>query len=322
MQSASVLRKLHSHMWLFASAGLAIGVALITYVRSLKAVSLTSLWFPGFHLLGGIVLFGALYVSVGRRSRPSSSALDFGWSLGWTLGPLLAALAILAAALVIQIETPGWWPAAIVLTLLAANAFAGHLIAAAVGRVDHAPLPLVELLPGGRGRVLDGGCGAGRTSVAVARGLSGAEIVALDRFDAGYIEGGGRTLLDRNLRLSGLEGRVRVEEGDLTALPFERASFDAAVSAHAIDHLGKAKEAGLREMWRVLKPGGRFLLIVWAPSWTMFAVANLLAFSLAGRDAWREMALGAGFEIIDDGIFSGHSFLLLRKPVQTENTHV
>lgn len=106
-------------------------------------------------------------------------------------------------------------------------------------------------------------------------------VVALDRFDADYIAGGGWALHGRNLQLPGVANRVGVQPGDVTALPFEDESFDAAASAHAVDHLGRAKEAGLREIWRVLKPGGR-----------------------------------AGFEIVDDGSFNGHCFLLLARLAQ------
>lgn len=308
-------------MWLVGVIGLAAGLTLMVYVPSLEAVSRSLFWFAGFHLAGGIVLLGSLYATVGRRFGQKSNSLDFGWVPAWTLGPLLTAVVFLATAIAIQIAAPAWWPWATVLTLLAANAFAGHLVATSAARPDHAPLPLVDLLPAGGGLVLDGGCGAGRTCIAAARALRAATLVAFDRFDSGYIAGGGRALLDRNLRLAGLQDRVRVEQGDLTALPFAAASFDAAVSAHAIDHLGRAKETGLREIWRVLKPGSHFLLVVWVPGWTMFAVANLLSFSLTTSTAWHAMARRVGFTIIAAGDFNGHYFLLLEKPADADNQH-
>ncbi len=314
MRSQLAASRPHSHMGLVGIAGLAAGLVLMVYVPSLEAVSKSLFWFAGFHLVGGAVLLGSLYAAVGRRFRRRRGVLDFGWAPAFALGPLLAAVVFLAVAVAVQVAAPGGWPLAMALTLLAANSFAGHLAAASAAKADYAPLPLVDLLPDGRGRVLDGGCGAGRTSIAVARGLAGASVVALDRFDSDYIEGGGRALLERNLGIAGVADRVSVRQGDLTDLPFGDASLDAAVSAHAIDHLGDAGETALREMWRVLKPGGRFLLVVWARGWTMFAVANLLSFALAGRGAWRTMARRAGFDILDDGSFNGHCFLLLGKP--------
>ena len=80
-------------------------------------------------------------------------------------------------------------------------------------------------------------------------------IVAFDRFDAWYIDGGGRALLERNLRIAGLPGRVEVVTGDLTRMPFPDAHFDSAVSAHVIDHLKQHKKTALAEIRRVLKSG-------------------------------------------------------------------
>ena len=121
-------------------------------------------------------------------------------------------------------------------------------------------------------------------------------------------------MLERNLCLANLTSRVDIKRGDLTALPFPDATFDASVSAHAIDHLGPQAPNGLREMYRILKPGGTIcLLIVWVPGWTMFAVATVLSFLLASRRSWRRMATDAGFAIADEGALYGSWFVVLRK---------
>ena len=66
-------------------------------------------------------------------------------------------------------------------------------------------------------------------------------------------------------------------------------------------------------MWRVLKPGAHFLLVVWVPGWMMFAVANVLSFFLRGRAEWRALARGVGFELLREGDFNGYWYLLLKK---------
>ena len=173
---------------------------------------------------------------------------------------------------------------------------------------------MVDLLPFAAARVLDGGCGAGRTTLALGRAYRSARIVALDRFDSDYIESGGRQLLEQNLRLADIAERVEIKRGDLTVLPFDDASFEAAVSAHAIDHLGSQIGAGLSEMLRVLRPGGRSLVVAWEPGWTMFAVANVLSLFLVSKRSWRRLAMEAGFTIADEGRFNGNWFTVLQKP--------
>ena len=309
----------HSHMWLVGLLGLAAGLALLIYVPTPPAISDAVLLFAAFHLVGAVVSLASLYVLtngkvLGRYRRAQTTGFDFGWVPAWTYGPWIAALICIATAIALQIVAPSWWPLATSFLLVGATFFAGGLVTNASGRYDAAFLPMVDLLTQSDGRVLDGGCGAGRTTVALGRACSAARIVALDRFDSDYIAGGGRKLLERNLRLAGLASRVEIAHGDLTAQPFPDATFDAAVSAHAIDHLGALVPAALSEMRRVLKPGGRFVLVVWVPGWTMFAIANVLSLSLASRRVWRRMATDAGFAIADEGRFNGTWFAVLRKP--------
>lgn len=52
-----------------------------------------------------------------------------------------------------------------------------------------------------------------------------------------------------------------LQRADLRHLPFADASFDLVMSAHALEHLPQPAE-GLLELMRVLKPGGRLLVIM------------------------------------------------------------
>jgi ubiquinone/menaquinone biosynthesis C-methylase UbiE len=57
----------------------------------------------------------------------------------------------------------------------------------------------------------------------------------------------------------GLSDRVRFQQGDATALPFEDAAFDAAMSIHVAMNIA-AKDRMYAEARRVLKPGARFVV--------------------------------------------------------------
>ena len=319
---AIVHRGLHGHAWLAGAAGLVVGLGFLVYAPSLKAVADSLLLFAGFHLVGAVIVLASAYALGLRRliahwrpaRRPAAGRYVFGWGPEWMNGLGLLALALAWAAVAIAVAAPGGWPLAFVMLLLAANSFAGNLVMRSFRSVDHAVLPMVDLVRGERDLVLDAGCGAGRTTIALSRGLRNGRVVAVDRFDAGYIDGGGRDLLDRNLAAAGLADRVEVKAADLTALPFADATFDAAVSTNVFDHLGDAKARALAEMFRVLKPGGRFLMAVWVPGWPAFAIGNLLSMFATSRREWRELARRAGFVVADQGVFNYAWFALLEKP--------
>ena len=313
-------RNAHSHMWLMGVAGILVGAAMMIFLPQLKIASTSILLFAGFHVLGAIVLLSSAW-AVGLRDwvrRLTRAApregYDFGWGPGWMNGLAIAALVAATAAIVIELQWPTLWPVAFIAVALAIVLMIGNQIMQGFRRPDQVVLPMVDLIRGERPVVLDAGCGAGRTTIALSRVLGAAHVVAVDRFDAGYIDDGGRALLQRNLERAGLTEKVTVETADLTALPFAEGDFDAVVSTHVYDHLGSAKQKGLDEAFRVLRPGGRFLLAVWTPGLTMFAVANVFSFLLTSKAAWRRMAEAAGFRRVDEGVFNGAWFILLEKP--------
>jgi SAM-dependent methyltransferase len=322
-------RNIHSHTWIVGALGLIAGLLLLVYVPSLKAVSNSLLLFAGFHLAGGAVLLASLYVLglrrlIRRALKPGKERVigagdkyDFGWGPEWMNGLAVGALIAVSTAIAIQVAAPYWWPLAFLVLLLGAAFFVGNSIMRSFRSGDHIVLPMVDLLRTDQDVVLDAGCGAGRTTIALSRVLRNGRVVAVDRFDADYIDGGGRDLLDRNLRAAGLTGRVKIETADLTALPFDAVRFDSAVSTNVFDHLGRYKEHALKEVFRVLKPEGRFLMAVWVPGWAMFAVGNALSFFLTSKKGWRTMARDVGFEIVDEGVFNYAWFIVLKKPAET-----
>jgi len=100
-------------------------------------------------------------------------------------------------------------------------------------------------------RVLDVGTGAGATALAFA--ARGAQVVALDLTPA-MLETTRRQAEERGI--SSLETRL----GDAAELPFADASFDFVTCRVCAHHFGRPRQA-VGEMARVLRPGGRILLI-------------------------------------------------------------
>ncbi|MBI5198159.1 MAG: class I SAM-dependent methyltransferase [Nitrospirae bacterium] len=101
--------------------------------------------------------------------------------------------------------------------------------------------------------VLDAGCGGGSLLLKMAAaGYRMSGIEGSDRF-VGKVR-------DRIVR-EGFGGRCEVRQGDLAALPFESASFDAVVAAEVLEHVPEDGKA-VGEFFRVLKKGGVCLVSV------------------------------------------------------------
>jgi SAM-dependent methyltransferase len=102
----------------------------------------------------------------------------------------------------------------------------------------------------GRERVLDLGCGAGHSAFAFA--AHSAEVVAYDLTPAMLAQARSGAA-DRGL------SNLRFQQGDAAQLPFEDGTFDVVTSRLSAHHYSRPRDA-LREVARVLAPGGLFLL--------------------------------------------------------------
>lgn len=95
--------------------------------------------------------------------------------------------------------------------------------------------------------VLDAGCGGG--SLLLKMASAGHRISGIEGSE-GFV----RKVRDRIAR-EGFGGRCDVRQGDLAALPFDAASFDAVVAAEVLEHVPEDGKA-VGEFFRVLKNGG------------------------------------------------------------------
>jgi ubiquinone/menaquinone biosynthesis C-methylase UbiE len=102
------------------------------------------------------------------------------------------------------------------------------------------------------GTVLDVGSGGGQLAIAIARRSPDVRVTGVDLSP--------EQVARASRRAADLHGRVRFQEGSSANLDFPDDYFSTVVSVGSIKHWPDRPQ-GLREMTRVLKPGGRLTLL-------------------------------------------------------------
>jgi ubiquinone/menaquinone biosynthesis C-methylase UbiE len=103
-------------------------------------------------------------------------------------------------------------------------------------------------------RVLDIGCGTGTLVAELKREFPEVEVVGLDP-DA-------KALARARRKANSAAVSIQFDQGFSHALPYSSASFDRVFSSFMLHHLpDDEKDETFREIVRVLKPGGRLLLL-------------------------------------------------------------
>jgi ubiquinone/menaquinone biosynthesis C-methylase UbiE len=99
-----------------------------------------------------------------------------------------------------------------------------------------------------------------------------------------------------------MEGsNVRVVEGDATNMPFEDSVFSGAVSFTMLHHVPspELQDRLLREVCRVLKPGGFFVGSDSLQSWSMRIIHIGDTLVPVNPETFGSRLMDAGFEVLD-----------------------
>ena len=107
---------------------------------------------------------------------------------------------------------------------------------------------------GEKPRVLDVATGTGDLAIDIARCCPGATLIGLDP-SPGMLE-----IADKKIAKRALSSRISLMVGDAQNLPFANCEMDAATIAFGIRNVPD-RALGLREMARVVRPGGRIAIL-------------------------------------------------------------
>lgn len=159
-------------------------------------------------------------------------------------------------------------------------------------------------------QILDLGCGTGTLTTMIKRTFPEAEVFGLDA-DPDALK-----LAQAKLQANGIDARLH--EGLASALPYSLESFDAVVSSLLFHHLSfEVKHKTMYEVFRVLRPGGQFLVADWGkPANAAMRLAFLSVQILDGfattadnlRGLLPDLMTAAGFERVS--ITNSYSTLL------------
>lgn len=193
--------------------------------------------------------------------------------------------ALASVALARQCRKPVWWP--------------GQLFAHVMNR-SHRSLTewgLTHVTVGPRDTILDVGCGGGKTIQRLLELAPEGKVYGVD-YSAASV-----AVAKRTNAVPIAAGRAEVQQASVSNLPFPSRTFDV-VTAVETHYYWPDLQVDLEEIRRVLKPGGRVVIIAEAYRGKRFGAVDVAAMRVIGAglltiDQHRDTLVAAGFATAD-----------------------
>jgi ubiquinone/menaquinone biosynthesis C-methylase UbiE len=111
-------------------------------------------------------------------------------------------------------------------------------------------------------RILDVGCGRGLLAIGAAKRLKNGKVIGIDVWTPFELSGNSPDAAKANAKLEGVAEKVRIETGDAQKLVYPDNHYDVVLSNLALHNIpdADARDQAVREMFRVLKPGGKLAI--------------------------------------------------------------
>ncbi len=166
----------------------------------------------------------------------------------------------------------------------------------------------------GNEKVLEVGCGTGIGSISLAKKLPRSKIVGIDIFKG--VSGKSPESAMRNAQIEGVADRVDFRYGNALKIPYADETFDLVTMGSVLHelHSEKDKTKALREIYRVLKPGGKFVTLEILRNKKLALCVLAFALVWKPKEYWPTLIERGGFRnvttrsfrsVISFGIFTG-----------------
>jgi len=166
-------------------------------------------------------------------------------------------------------------------------------------------------------RVLDIGCGTGRTAIKIARSLpKGGHLNGIDIYNVNAISGNSLATVKRNAELEGVSDKSTFQYGSATEIPFEDNKFHIVNLSSVLHevHDYEGKERAMKEIHRVLKPKGFLFIGEWNRfSWQLILYSGIFCMVFQRRKYWDDMIRKHGFTILDYEKIGGYGLFTAQK---------
>lgn len=177
---------------------------------------------------------------------------------------IMTVLLIISLSVLLYLAFAGYTNTAFIiilsgLVLISGTVVASGLWSSRVGKLILRDKVISAINLKGNENVLDIGCGRGLLTVGIAKKLTNGKVIGLDHWKSTLEYNYTRQMAEYNIAIEGVGNVVEVTDGDAMKLPFENERFDIITSSLAMHHI---TDPGLafKEMWRVLKPGGKIAI--------------------------------------------------------------
>jgi ubiquinone/menaquinone biosynthesis C-methylase UbiE len=151
----------------------------------------------------------------------------------------------------------------------------------------------------GNEKVLDVGCGLGRSTIGIAKLIKTGKVIGVDIWDKVEIPGNSAERAYKNAEIENVRKKIEFKYGDVFNLKFKDNSFDVVICSGLITafHKDFQKIKAMKEIYRVLKPNGIFLMRepVKKLKTLIILTPDIYHIRLPSKKQWIELLKQSGF---------------------------